>query len=294
MKVFEYCMFHNEHAALEIKLQEALHWVDELHLCEADRTFKGAQRRCSLPSEDSFLRTHMFDGTARFHKPVAWGPSRHFPFFRRRSMARRNESLQRNFVHEALAHVGDKDIVVLSDIDEIIDVRYADELIAAARKHEIISIELRHTLYYLNLYSTNWHTVWPGSPQNYAYRVFVMTGAYFHKMRRSGDRLRRLGEWGRLKNEIHLLQGYRGFHHSWLGDEAGVLEKMRSYAHDPREHDPELVDEQGEILADRLAVFVREGRSLFPGNHLEIHDFDQIEPLRSARDIAARVDGLLL
>ncbi len=279
MKIVEFCMFHNEHAALDIKQREARAWVDELHLCEANQTFQGSPRTPVLGQGDEFLRPCLFDGQACFHQAFAWGPSRHFPFFRRKPMARKNETLQRNHVHEVLAGIADEDLVILSDIDEIIDSRHADEVVELARRHGIVSVELHHTLFYLNLYSANWHEVWPGSPPNYAYRVFVMTGAHFRKLREGSDRLRRRGEWGRLHGEVHLLQGFRGFHHSWLGDEHAALDKITAYCHGLGDHRADLLDEDGQPSLERLGHFIRSGQSFFPGNRLEIRSLQDIAPL---------------
>lgn len=295
MRIREFCMFHNEHAALAIKRSEAGRWIDELHLCESNRTFQGGARALALAdAADGFVHVHPHDGAARFHPPLRWGFSRYWPFFRRKKMARRNETMQRDLVHEALADVAADDIVILSDIDEILDARRADEVIDAARRHGIVSVELRHTLYYLDLYSANWHEVWPGSPANYAYRVFIMTGAWFHALSEGSDRLRRRGEWGRLDRDIPLLRGFRGFHHSWLGGAEAALDKLNAYAHSPNEHRPELIGEDGRVSPERLASFIRAGQSIFPGNRLEIHSFDEIEPLQSVMERRDDLGSLLL
>lgn len=294
MAIYEFCMFHNEHEALAIKRAESGRWVDELHLVESTRTFKGGPRSPALPDGDTFLRPHLFDGEARFYPAVRWGPSRRFPFFRRKSMARRNETIQRNFVHEALAGVADDDIVILSDIDEIIDPRHADEIVDAARKHGLVSVRLHHTLFYLNLYSTNWHEVWPGSPRDYAYRVFVMTGARFRALGEGSDRLRRRGEWGQLEGEVPLLEGFRGFHHSWLGDEKAALDKLNSYAHSLAEHRGDLAGPTGEVTSESLARFIREGHSIFPGNTLELRSFEEVAPLPSVAANPERYRSLIL
>ncbi|WP_324741227.1 hypothetical protein U8326_14975 [Tsuneonella sp. CC-YZS046] len=284
MKIFEFCMFHNEHPALALKMRESAKWVDELHLCEANRTFRHGERSPALPPETVFLKPHLFDGASRFHPACRWGFSRYFPFFRKKEMARRNETSQRNHVHEVLAGVADDDLVILSDVDEIVDSRRAGEVIDAARRHGIVSIEMHHTFFYLNLYSTNFHEVWKHSPANYAYRTFAMTGAAFRTLRHSSDRLRRLGEWGRLHERIFLLRGFHGFHHSWLGDEQAALEKLRSYSHSLGEHAGELAGPDGEISHEALRNMMREGRSLYEGNRLEVKDFSEIPPLQAVTD----------
>ncbi len=281
-KVYEYCMFHNEHAVLDLKLRESGKFVDQLHLCEANKTFKGGTRIQALRLvESSFVKPHLLDAEKAFHPGYSWGPSRKFPFFRKRKMARKNETIQRNHVHRILREIDDTDLVILSDIDEIIDSRFADEIIEKAKQYGIVSIEMHHTLFYLNLYSTNWQEVWPNSPANYAYRVFVLTGARFRSLHEKSDRLRRRGEWNQLGNEVHLIKGFKGFHHSWLGDEDAALEKLASYAHSVSEHRPDLADANGKVTREALAKFIRAGESIFPGNRLEIRSFEEIQPLAS-------------
>ena len=273
VRIHEFNLFHNEHDALAIKQGEASRWVDELHLCEATHTFRGAPRAPANLRESDFLRPHSFDG-GRFHPEYRWGFSRFAPFFRRKDMARKNEAMQRNHVHDVL-DPEDADIVILADVDEIIDSRHADRIVDAARRHGIVSIRLRHTFFFLNLFSTRFHEAWPGSPPDYAYRVFAMTGAHFRAMRRTSDHLRRLGEWNRLAGEIHLLDGYCGFHHSWLGDAEAAMAKLKAYSHRTQEHDARLRDPaSGEITLDRMGAAIAGKRSLFAGDELERRPLD--------------------
>ena len=295
MKIFEYCMFHNEHAALAIKQRESARWVDELHICESDLTFRGGPRARALPGADHFLKPHVFPGSTLFEPPYRWGFSRYPPFFRKKKRARQNEAMQRDFVHELLGRIEDQDILILSDVDEIVDARRADELVDAATKHGAVSIRLHHTLFYLNLYSTNWHEIWPGSPPDYAYRVFAMTGAYFRAMARTSDRLRKLGEWGKLDSEIPLLDGFAGFHHSWLGDEAAAIDKLQSYSHSFSDHNAALVSAaDGSVNAAAMREAMRTGQSIFPGNQLELRSFESLEPLQSVRELGDELCELIL
>ena len=293
-KIYEFCMFHNEHDVLEIQIAESRKWVDQLILCESNRTFKSGERKLVLPPSDDFVRTEVFDGAQRFHPEYAYGLSRYFPYFRKKKMARKNETMQRNFVHEVLFDIADDDLLVLGDVDEIVDSRYADEIVDQARKHGAVSIEMHHTLFYLNLYSRNWEEVWPRSMPNYAYRVFVMTGAAMRKIGVKSDPLRRRGEWGQLSKSIKLLKGFKGFHHSWLGDERAALDKLGSYAHSVSEHRPELVDEKGEVTMETLARFIRSGVSIFPGHELEIRSFDEVAPLTTVASDPDRFAHLIL
>lgn len=294
MKIYEFCLYYNEREALEIKRREASRWIDELHLCEATQTFRGKPKPMALGQSDDFMKVHVLDAESRFHPEYKWGLSRLAPFFRKKDMSRKNETLQRNHVH-AVLDPADDDIIILSDVDEIIDSRHADEIVEAAKKHGVVSVKLHHTLFYLNLYSTNWHELWDNAPEDYAFRVFVMTGDHFKRMTHTSDSLRRKGEWGRLGGKVHLLEGMRGFHHSWLGDEQAALQKLKAYSHALDDHSADLVDtETGEVTADRIGAMIREGRSIFPGNILKICDFDEIAPLSAVTEHLEDYTNLVL
>ncbi len=131
-----------------------------------------------------------------------------------------------------------------------------DELIAATKKHGIITVKLYFTMFYFNLLSVNW----PG-PKDYSYRLFLMTGEYFKKHHINYDRLRKLGENNRITNEIFCFSEFAGFHHSWLGDEKFIAKKLNSYSH---------IKEHEDTSAEFIKKCVKEGISLFPGHELKI------------------------
>jgi hypothetical protein len=289
-------MFHNEHDVLAIKREESARWIDELHVCEADRTFKVGPREPILPPSDDFLKTHVFPAGETFDPGFNWRLQKRPPFVRKFYRARRNETLQRNYVHEVLSDVAAEDIVILSDLDEVIDARQADEIVDAARRHGVVSIRLHHTMFYLNLYSTNWHEVWKVPSVDYSHRVFVMTGERFNQLGREekSDRMRMLGKVGKQIGKIHLMDGMRGFHHSWLGDAQSALDKLNSYAHALRDHTGELTDENGQVTQETMERFIQSGRSIFPGNNLEIRSFEEIEPLQTVTENRDRFEHLIL
>jgi hypothetical protein len=66
--------------------------------------------------------------------------------------------------------VGSGDIVMLSNIDEIIESRHGDHIICNAMRRGVITIKVYLTMFHFNLYSYNWG----GSP-DYSYAIFVMT-----------------------------------------------------------------------------------------------------------------------
>lgn len=269
MKIIECCPFYNEHILLELKLEESSSWLNELHVSESDYTFKYDRKGYLLDNKCNRIVHKKINGERDFSK-YYYGLKRSFPFFGRKSSAWKNEAFQRNYACSNL-FVEDDDIVIFSDIDEIIDTRQISKLIDQVYQHEIITIPLVFSMFYMNLISTNWHEVWPGSPPDYKYRVFMMTGKYFKDLKVSSNELRRLGEGNKLTDSIYCYPDFAGYHHSWLGGSKEVYNKLNSYAHDLGDHGKELTlayDEGrlDEYIKDR----VENSLSIFPGHKLDL------------------------
>jgi hypothetical protein len=277
--IFEACPFNNENLVASIKVTESDGFVDQLHICEANRTFQFTPKPYNFLF-DSDARVHykkldadkMFKGERfRFH--------RKHPFFSKSVNPWVNERIQRNYCSASLVP-GDRDLVVLSDIDEIIDSRHWPQVIHEAKKHGIVTIGLHFTLYYFNLFSDNF-----AGPPDYSYRVFAMTGQRFNEMKISSDRLRKLGEAGRLKDTVHRIPGVMGFHHSWLGDTDFIKAKLLSYSHDRKDHDAGLYSPDGSIAKERIDNLLLDKKSVFGEVHqLQIrNDIPQLHTVELQR-----------
>jgi hypothetical protein len=155
--------------------------------------------------------------------------------------------------------------VILSDIDEIIDERQKDRIIEETRKRGIITIKIYFTLFYFNLFSRN-----IGGPPDYSYRIFIMTGKYFNKLKMTSDQLRKAGEHGKLMNEVYCLEEFMGFHHSWIGDANFIKNKLLAYAH---------IEFRSLANEDYIQKCIKEKKSIYPGHELYIDH--NIEMLRS-------------
>jgi len=298
MKIYEFSPFYNENMLLKIKAAEAKSWIDEIHVVESNRTFRYGHKPYQFKPEEFKQRRprvihHKLDGTLKFDGANKWGISKKFPFYRKKDISRANETIQRNLVHEVLAPEDD-DIVILSDIDEILDSSRADELIHTTQKHGLVSVRLHHTMFFLNLYSENWHELWKNSPVDYAYRTFLMTGKVYRSLPYTSDRLRRLGEWGKHAGKIPLVDGFSGFHHSWLGDANAVKSKLLSYSHSIAEHGEHIVDEKGEVSIAKLKTLVESKQSIFDGHDLSIRTTSQQPLLSSIMGELEHFDHLLV
>lgn len=247
MTIHEYSPFFNENRALEIKLREASKWIDQLHLCEADRTFSHAakdtnfapfyQHQPGAAGLSKIVRYHPLQTAGLFREPpteqVYYDPTRHGPAHFDAwywellcgNAAYHNEAVQRNHAVPLLRPVvEDDDIVVLSDLDEVLDSRHAQRIVEETRRHGIITVKLHYSVFYLNLFTTSNH----GMP-DFSYRLFVMTGRRFKTMPFSPDYLRKRGIEGGLRHEIHCVPEHMGFHHSWLEHEKTAFAKLKAF-----------------------------------------------------------------
>jgi hypothetical protein len=239
MKIYEFCPFLNENSAAEIKIKEDSVWVDQLHIIESNKTFSNDDKDFNFNKNlitDKVIYhakdvSNLFRNIEEKLMYYSLNPLDKINFIKwywmlmNKSGVFYNESIQRNFCKPILNElVEDNDIVILSDIDEIIDSRFADRIISEVKKHQIISINLYVTAFYLNLFCPTR----VGAP-NYCYRIFIMTGRYFKLMPFTSDYLRKNGFENRLVNNIYKLNKFAGFHHSLLDYKKTFQEKKNAY-----------------------------------------------------------------
>ncbi|WP_299824558.1 hypothetical protein [uncultured Pontibacter sp.] len=274
MKIYEFCPFYKEQLIADIHIEESKKWVDEIHITEANRTFQ------YLPKDFLFVNTkgavHHKVNVDKLFKPnrklipnIVLNKSRSCKSIFR-NPAWFNDATQRNLA-ASFVDFDDEDIIILSDIDEIIDPVHADRIVEEVKKRKIMTVKIHFTLFYFNLFSKNW-----SGPADYSYRICVIKGHEFRKKwKKDSDWLRKLGEGGKLTNEVYCPDKFMGFHHSWLGDENFISEKLNAYAHtEHREHND---------LA-HIKSCLKEGKSIFPGHELEVNNsiklLDAVEQYR--------------
>lgn len=274
MKIYEFCPFFKEQLVADIHTEESKKWVDEIHITELNRTFQ------HLPKNYLFTNTkgaiyHKVDANKIFRPNRKLIPNIVFNKSKScksifRNPAWFNEATQRNLA-SSFVDFGDNDIIILSDIDEIIDPIFADRIVEEVKKRKIMTVKIHFTLFYFNLFSKNW-----GGPADYSYRVYILTGHEFrNKWKNDSDWLRKLGESGKLIDTVYCPTEFMGFHHSWLGDENFISEKINAYAHTEHQEHNDL---------DYIKSCLKEGKSIFPGHEVEVNNqiklLDAVEKYR--------------
>jgi hypothetical protein len=284
MKIFQFVPFYNENLVAKINLLESSKWIDQFHVTECNYSFQGKEKGYNFDQfsnenliyhkrdvSDSFLFNRKFIPHLFPKNKPKW----HSNIFFKTSWY--NEGIQRNMscIKDV---VSDEDIVILSDIDEVIDSKFAQRIIDEVKKRDVITIKLHFTLFYFNLYSTNW-----GGPADYSYRVFVVKGKVLKKWNFDYDSIRKAGERSELINQIYCIPEVCGFHHSWVGDKNLISEKLTSYAHTEHKflNDSDYIQKS---LTDRV--------SIFPGHELATDD--TIKLLDSITENKQLFEGFLI
>ena len=267
MKIYEFSSFYNEQLIADLKVEENSFWVDEFHFTESNRDFNFNPKSFNYKISSDQVKHYMMDGSKHFNRT-------HLKLSKSKWFVKsvkvdpwENDKRQRNYCVSSFLPADD-DIVILSDIDEILDSRLSSELIESTLNHGIITVKLHYTLYYFNLYSKHW-----AGPPDYSYRVFLMTGKYFNERKINSDNLRKAGERGDLVDSVYCYPEFAGFHHSWLGDESKAMEKLRAYPHAQFEHDPNIYTEEGDFIKDEVNKLITSGLSIYGSDHkLEVRN----------------------
>jgi hypothetical protein len=212
-KIYDCFIFYNELDLLELRLQELYDHVDHFVLVEANRTFQNAEKPL-----------YYKDHAARFEKwadkiihvevqdmPTdtdAWGRERH----------------QRDAISRGLVTASEDDIVIVSDLDEIIRPETVDQM-----KNELDTAiwGLRMPLFYFRFNymlttTDSTYTTW-----GMACRKRLLTSA--EELRRNRFSLNSFA-LGYNQGGVHMMEN-AGWQFSYLGDTDFARDKIQSFSH---------------------------------------------------------------
>ena len=245
-----------------IKVSENSSWIDAFHITESNRTFRFAPKDYNFNEKSENVFHHKIDGNKHFSRDRYKLSKTKWPIRKIRTDAWENDKIQREYAIGKISP-SSEDILIFSDIDEVINSKYSKDLIDLVNLHGIITVPLHYTLYFFNLFSANWY-----GPPNYSYRVFLMSGDYYNNKLECGiDELRKRGERGDLIGKTYCFPEFAGFHHSWLGDEQAAMQKILAYPHNFNEHDRRILDPDGKPSAKQLRDLLRSGQSIYGEEH---------------------------
>lgn len=220
-KVYDCFLFYNELELLEIRLNEMNDHVDHFVLVEANETFRGKQK--------PFIYEENKDRFARFadkiiHVKVADHLVTDDPWIR--------ERYQRQQIFRGLKGCHKNDLIILSDVDEIVSRKRLPRIIELISSGEAQAVVCEQKMYqgFFNRYQDTWH----GSvcaPYHVLQRISTKS------MRRLRNMRPRLLQRTGVNKIVCLPEA--GWHFTSMGGIDRHILKLESYSH--REYDrPEL------------------------------------------------------
>jgi len=213
MKIYDCFTFYNELDLLELRLEELYDHVDYFVLVEANRTFQnnpkpfyfGENQHRFARYMDKIIHIQVNDMP---ESTDAWGREAH----------------QRNSIARGLVNAADDDVVIVSDLDEII----RPETVDALKQDQTTSIwGLRMPLFYFKVNymlttTDSTYTTWA-----MACRKKLLTSA--EDLRRNRFSLNSFGI-NYNQNGIRMME-HAGWQFSYLGDVEFAKSKIQSFAH---------------------------------------------------------------
>jgi len=224
-QVYDCFLFFNEFELLKIRLQEMSPHVDHFVLVEATETFRGAPKPLNFKEN-----SHLFE---EFKDKIIYIPlTDHFET----DNAWERERFQRAQVLQGLKGCQNTDIVLLSDLDEIVKGSRIGEIVELITSKQTQAVICEQKMYYG--YLNRYWTQWPGTVATTYKQAKKIGIKSMRRVRNQKPRaLRKIGI-----HKVTLLPD-AGWHFTSMGGRERYVEKIQSYSH--REFDrPELKTEE--------------------------------------------------
>jgi beta-1,4-mannosyl-glycoprotein beta-1,4-N-acetylglucosaminyltransferase len=223
MKIYDCFPFYNELDLLELRLQELYDHVDHFVLVEGNTTFTNLPKPFYFEQNQSRYQKYL---DKIIHVKVTDMPGS--------SDAWVNDIFQRNCINRGIVDAADDDIIMVSDLDELIRPSVVDQM---RQDHDINIWGLRMPLFNFRfnymLTTADCYAVW-----SVAARRSVMPPA--DELRAQRFVLHNFTE-GYRDNSIRLVE-HAGWQFTYLGDTDFARNKIQSFAH-TETNIPEIVDQ---------------------------------------------------
>jgi hypothetical protein len=212
MKIYDCFIFRNELDLLEIRLKELYDQIDYFVVVESTHTFQGQSKPLVL--KDNWDRYSAWHGKI-IHIIVDDMPNR--------GNAWENEHHQRNAILRGLNNADDEDVVIISDVDELLRSSVVADMRLNPR--DVYGFRIPYFNFrfnYMLVDNAESYHVW-----NTAGRKKLLTNPEQFRNQRFGlNRLVYEHDDGKVKIYEHA-----GWHFTYLGDTEWIKDKLKSFAH---------------------------------------------------------------
>jgi beta-1,4-mannosyl-glycoprotein beta-1,4-N-acetylglucosaminyltransferase len=202
-------LFNNEFDMLDLRIDLTKHWVDRWVVCEGNRTLSGLPKPYNL-SDNIERYAHLGDRlkVIKLDVPEGWS---NWDI----------ENGQRAAIAEGYADCNDDDIVMHSDLDEILDPdRVSDIFLQLERSDRPVSCSLEM---YMHRFDQKLNRNWAGNVV--AKKRHFQDPCKLYKGVMAG-----VGTAQKKKDRSHCVwtEGNVGWHWGWMGDEGSIKSKVVS------------------------------------------------------------------
>jgi beta-1,4-mannosyl-glycoprotein beta-1,4-N-acetylglucosaminyltransferase len=243
--LYDFFIFSNEKKMLNFRFHELNEVVDKFIIVESDKTFTGVHKGLNFNIDDY----------SKFKDKIIYKPF--IADFS--SYAWTNEYQQRRYLKSGYDDlpIGNDDLIVLSDVDEI-----PDPLVLNRFKNENFKgiRTFYHDLYYNNFRTKKIHK-WSGSLVIDNETFIKNYNCDFESLRGNRDNIEKIG--------VEKREG--GWHLSYFGDVDFIINKIKSFSHQefntPEHTDPE-----------KIMKCINEGKDLLQRSDNDTIVLDTLDP----------------
>lgn len=211
MKVYDLFLYNGEKDILNLRLHELNSVVDKFVILESNTTFQGNKKERYFTKDQEFFKD--------FVDKIIFIPYTQDRIY---SDPWINERIQRDALSIPLTNLSSNDIIMISDCDEIPDVKELQRIVSNKNPSDIYSFH--HNFYYFNVNVRSKHK-WIGTT------LFNYNNGDFLKKRL--NEIRRLSHHEKIfipSNDINNFDS-GGWHFSNFGDVDFMINKLESWSH---------------------------------------------------------------
>lgn len=241
-KIYDCFLFFNELEILEIRLNELYEYVDKFVLVESKETFRGNPKPLFFSENRDLFKK--FEEKI-IHVVVDTHIETDNPWIR--------EGFQRNQILKGLIGCDENDIIIISDVDEIIRGNNLSNFVNAIRhdKKDFIGASLKMYACYLNRYAGEW--------------IGPVAMRYGYLLNSNPEHFRNKRSFANIFYDM-------GWHFTWMGGVEKYISKLEAFSHVdsdvPERKDPDRIKKEMEMgnfvtIDDSFPRYVRENKSFF-------------------------------